>query len=288
MSILIDKRTRLLIQGITGRDGRFHADLMLKYNTDVVAGTSPGKGGTHYLDIPIFNTVLDAVEETQANTSIIFVPAPFAYDAILEAVDGGIELIVCITEGIPVQDVIKASEYAKSKNVLFVGPNSPGIISPGKSLVGIFPSQFFKSGNIGIVSRSGTLTYEVVNYLTKARLGQSTAIGIGGDPIIGLGFIDVLRLFQRDARTKAIVLIGEIGGVEEESAANYIKGFVGKPVVAFIAGKSAPADKQMGHAGAIITKGEGTAIEKIESLRLAGVTIAESPSDIPSLIKGLL
>lgn len=288
MSILIDKKTKVLVQGITGRDGSFHTEKMLHSHTQIVAGTSPGKGGTTIHGVPVFNLVREAVEKTGANTSIIFVPAPFAADAIMEAAASGIQLIICITEGIPTIDVVKAYKYATRKGALLIGPNCPGLMSSEESLVGILPAQIFKKGPIGVVSRSGTLTYEVVYQLSKAGLGQSTAVGIGGDPVVGLYFIDILRRFELDPETKGIVLIGEIGGDAEERAAEYIREHVSKPVVAFIAGRSAPAGKQMGHAGAIISSGSGTAEEKIESLKSAGVKVAQKPSEIPQLMKDIL
>ena len=277
MSILIDKSTRLIVQGITGRDGLFHARKMKEYGTNVVGGTSPGKGGTDANGIPVFNTMYEAVEQTQANTSIIFVPARFAADAI--------KLIVCIAEGIPTLDVIKAHQFIKQKGAILVGPNCPGLISPGKSMVGILPGQVFQKGNVGVISRSGTLTYEIVYHLTANGMGQSTAIGIGGDPVVGLHFRELLEMFQNDTETEAIVLIGEIGGNAEEQAAEYIRNHVTKPVVAFIAGQSAPLGKQMGHAGAIISGTSGSAKEKIEALEAAGIQVAQEPSDIPALLK---
>ena len=285
MSILIDKSTRLSVQGITGRDGLFHARKMKEYGTTVVGGTSPGKGGTDANGIPVFNTMYEAVEQTQANTSIIFVPARFAADAIMEAADAGIRLIVCIAEGIPTLDVIKAHQFIKQKGAILVGPNCPGLISPGKSMVGILPGQVFQKGNVGVISRSGTLTYEIVYHLTANGMGQSTAIGIGGDPVVGLHFRELLEMFQNDTETEAIVLIGEIGGNAEEQAAEYIRNHVTKPVVAFIAGQSAPLGKQMGHAGAIISGTFGSAKEKIEALEAAGIQVAQEPSDIPALLK---
>ena len=284
MSILIDKSTRLIVQGITGRDGLFHARKMKEYGTNVVGGTSPGKGGTDANGIPVFNTMYEAVEQTQANTSIIFVPARFAADAIMEAADAGIQLIVCIAEGIPTLDVIKAHQFIKQKGAILVGPNCPGLISPGKSMVGILPGQVFQKGNVGVISRSGTLTYEIVYHLTANGMGQSTAIGIGG-PVVGLHFRELLEMFQNDTETEAIVLIGEIGGNAEEQAAEYIRNHVTKPVVAFIAGQSAPLGKQMGHAGAIISGTFGSAKEKIEALEAAGIQVAQEPSDIPALLK---
>ena len=253
MSILIDKSTRLIVQGITGRDGLFHAKKMKEYGTKVVGGTSPGKGGTDVDGIPVFNTMYDAVEQTKANTSIIFVPARFAADAIMEAADAGIRVIVCIAEGIPTLDVIKAHQFAEQKGAMLIGPNCPGLISPGKSMVGILPGQVFLEGNVGVISRSGTLTYEIVYHLTANGMGQSTAIGIGGDPVVGLHFRQLLEMFQNDPETEAIVLIGEIGGNAEEKAAEYIRNNVTKPVVAFIAGQSSPPGKKIEHAGVIIS-----------------------------------
>lgn len=285
MSILIDKSTRLIVQGITGRDGGFHTQKMKEYGTNIVGGTSPGKGGSTIFDIPIFNTMYEAVEQTNANTSIIFVPARFAADAIMEAADAGIRLIVCISEGIPTLDVIKAQKFVQQKGAMLIGPNCPGLVSPGKSLVGILPAQIFKEGNIGVISRSGTLTYEVVYHLTNNGMGQSSAVGMGGDPVTGLYFQELLKMLQDDEQTKAIVMIGEIGGNAEELAAEYIKHNVTKPVVAFIAGLTAPAGKQMGHAGAIISSGTGSATEKIAALEAAGVKVAKEPSEIPDLLK---
>lgn len=285
MSILIDKSTRLIVQGITGRDGLFHAKMMKEYGTDVVGGTSPGKGGTSIDGIPVFNTMYETVEQTEANTSIIFVPARFAADAIMEAADAGIQLIICITEGIPTLDVIKAYKFVEEKGALLIGPNCPGLISPGKSMVGILPGQVFQKGNVGVISRSGTLTYEIVYHLTVNGMGQSTAIGIGGDPVVGIHFCKLLEMFENDPETEAIVLIGEIGGNAEEQAAEYIRNHINKPVVAFIAGQSAPPGKQMGHAGAIISGGSGSAKGKIEALEAAGIRVAQEPSDIPKLLK---
>lgn len=285
MSIIIDKSTRLIVQGITGRDGSFHAKLMKEYGTEVVGGTSPGKGGTDVDGIPVFNTVYEAVEQTEANTSIIFVPARFAADAIMEAADAGIRLIVCITEGIPTLDVIKAYRFAEQKGAMLIGPNCPGIISPEKSLVGILPGQVFKQGNVGIISRSGTLTYEIVFQLTANDMGQSTAIGIGGDPVVGVHFLQLLEMFEKDPKTEAIVMIGEIGGNAEELAAEYIRDHVSKPVVAFIAGQTAPPGKQMGHAGAIISGSSGSAKDKIAALEAAGIEVAQEPADVPQLLK---
>ena len=288
MSILIDKSTRLIVQGITGRDGSFHTRKMIEYGTNIVGGTSPGKGGTEILGVPIFNTVYEAVQQTQADTSIIFVPARFAADAIMEAADAGIKLIICISEGIPTLDVVKAYRYVQMKGVMLIGPNCPGLMSPGKSLVGILPAQIFKEGNIGVISRSGTLTYEVVYLLTAAGLGQSSAIGMGGDPVVGLYFRELLQMLQNDPDTEAIVMIGEIGGNAEEQAAEYIRKYVTKPVVAFIAGQAAPQGKQMGHAGAIISGGSGSAADKIAALEAAGVKVVNEPSEIPDILKNLL
>jgi len=285
MSILINESTRLIVQGITGRDGSFHTKKMLEYGTKVVGGTTPGKGGTEILGVPVFNTVYEAVEKTQANTSIIFVPARFAADAIMEAADAGIKLIVCISEGVPTLDVIEAYRFVQLKGAMLIGPNCPGLMSPGESLVGILPGQIFKKGNIGVISRSGTLTYEVVYHLTAAGMGQSSAVGMGGDPVVGLYFRELLEMLQNDPDTDAIVMIGEIGGNAEEQAAEYIKNHITKPVVGFIAGQSAPQGKQMGHAGAIISSGSGTAAEKIAALEAAGVRVAKEPSEIPNLLK---
>lgn len=288
MSILIDKSTRLIVQGITGRDGSFHTRKMIEYGTNIVGGTSPGKGGTEILGVPIFNTVYEAVQQTQADTSIIFVPARFAADAIMEAADAGIKLIICISEGIPTLDVVKAYRYVQMKGVRLIGPNCPGLMSPGKCLAGILPAQIFKEGNIGVISRSGTLTYEVVYLLTTAGLGQSSAIGMGGDPVVGLYFRELLQMLQNDPDTEAIVMIGEIGGNAEEQAAEYIRKYVTKPVVAFIAGQAAPQGKQMGHAGAIISGGSGSAADKIAALEAAGVKVVNEPSEIPDILKNLL
>ena len=285
MSILINESTRLIVQGITGRDGSFHTKKMLEYGTKVVGGTTPGKGGTDTLGVPVFNTVADAVKATQANTSIIFVPARFAADAIMEAADAGIALIICISEGVPTLDVVKAHRFVQMKGAMLIGPNCPGLMSPEKSLVGILPGQIFKKGNIGVISRSGTLTYEVVYHLTANGMGQSSAIGMGGDPAVGLYFRELLEMLQNDPDTDAIVMIGEIGGNAEEQAAEYIKKHVTKPVVGFIAGQSAPPGKQMGHAGAIISSGSGTAAEKIAALEAAGVQVAKEPSEIPNILK---
>ncbi|MDO9680332.1 MAG: succinate--CoA ligase subunit alpha [Bacteroidales bacterium] len=285
MSILINKDTRLVVQGITGRDGGFHAAKMAEYGTKVVAGTSPGKGGQHALGIPVFNSVADAVTKEGANTSVIFVPAPFVKDAIMEAADSGVSLIICITEGVPTLDVVEAKRYADLKGVSLIGPNCPGLISPGKSLVGIMPGNIFKEGRTGVISRSGTLTYEVVYNLTLSGIGQSTAIGVGGDPVVGLYYLELLKMFENDPETDSIVLIGEIGGDAEEQAAQYIKDHVTKPVAAFIAGVTAPPGKRMGHAGAIISSGTGTAKEKTDAFAKAGVPVASEPVQIPDLLR---
>lgn len=288
MSVLIDKNSKVLVQGVTGRDGSFHALKMRSYGTNIVGGTSPGKGGQNVEGIPVFNTVAEAVEKTGADTSIIFVPAPFAKDAMFEAADAGIKLIVCITEGVPVMDAVAAQHYIKLKGARLVGPNCPGLISPDKSMVGILPTNIFKKGGTGVISRSGTLTYEIVDSLTKSGFGESTAIGVGGDPVVGLYFEDMLQLFQDDPETDSIVLVGEIGGDAEERAADFIKKNITKPVVAFISGRQAPKGKQMGHAGAIITTGSGTAAEKIEAFEAVGVPVAKETSEIPTLLKQLM
>lgn len=285
MSILIDKNTRLIVQGVTGRDGGFHAAKMSGYGTNVVGGTSPGKGGDMIGSIPVFNTVKDAVSETGANTSVIFVPAPFTKDAMMEAADAGIELIVCITEGVPTLDVVEAYNFIKKKGAKLIGPNCPGLISPEKSLVGIMPSMIFKEGGTGVISRSGTLTYEVVYNLTTKGMGQSTAVGVGGDPVVGLYYQELLQMFEDDPDTDSIAIIGEIGGDAEEQAAEYIRKNITKPIAAFIAGREAPPGKQMGHAGAIISSGSGTAAEKIKAFEDAGVPVAKEPGQIPELLK---
>ncbi len=295
MSILIDKSTRLVVQGITGRDGAFHTQQMIAYGTKVVAGVTPGKGGTQMHGVPVFDSVAAAVAATKANASVIYVPAPFAADAIMEAADAGIGLIVCITEGVPVRDTMVAFHHVATLREQhgngrprLVGPNCPGLLAPGIARVGIMPGHIAKPGPIGVVSRSGTLTYEVVHQLTLADLGQSTCLGIGGDPIIGTNFIDALTAFEADPRTEAICLMGEIGGTDEEEAAHFIRRHVTKPVVAFIAGQTAPPGKRMGHAGAIISGGTGTAAEKMAAFEAAGVPVARIPSEIPSLIRAAL
>ncbi len=289
MSILVDKNTRLIVQGITGKEGTFHTLQMIEYGTNVVGGVTPGKGGTIHEGIPVFDTVAEAVKETGANASVIYVPPPFAADAIMEAAAAGLPLVVCITEGVPVADMVKAREYlADRSSTRLIGPNCPGIISPGKCKIGIMPGHIHKEGRIGVVSRSGTLTYEAVGQLTAVGLGQSSAIGIGGDPIIGTNHTDALRLFQEDDETDAIVMIGEIGGTAEEDAAAYAKEHITKPIVAFIAGQTAPPGRRMGHAGAIISGGKGTASEKMKALREAGIRVVESPADIGKAIQEVL
>lgn len=288
MSILVDKNTRLLVQGITGREGEFHTRQMMAYGTNVVAGTSgPGRGGQKAIDgqVPIFNTIAEAVEATGANTSVIYVPAAGATDAIREAAGSGISLVICITEGIPALDMVSTFAFVKEQGVRLIGPNCPGLLTPGAAKVGIIPGNIATPGPVGVVSKSGTLTYEAVDALTRLGLGQSTIVGIGGDPIIGTNFIDVLELFQNDPQTEAIVLIGEIGGTAEQEAAAFIKERVTKPVVSFIAGQTAPPGKRMGHAGAIISGGEGTAQEKIAALEAVGAKVAKLPTDIAQLVK---
>src|SRR4051812_7503213 len=278
MSILVDNNTRLIVQGLTGREGTFHAKACAEYGTKVVGGVTPGKGGTTHEGWPIFNTVQDAVQQTGANVSVIFVPPPFAADAIMEAVDSELPLVVCITEGVPAQDMVKVWDYMQGKQTRLIGPNCPGIISPGKAKIGIMPARIHKQGHVGIVSRSGTLTYEAMHQLTVRGIGQSTAIGIGGDPIIGTNFIDALDLFNKDPETEAIIMIGEIGGTAEENAAEFVKANVKKPVVGFIAGQTAPPGRRMGHAGAIISGGKGTAAEKFKAMEAAGIHIVKSPA----------
>jgi len=288
MSILVDESTRLLVQGITGREGTFHTQQAVAYGTKVVAGVTPGKGGSSVDDIPVFNTVREARDETGANVSVIFVPPAFAADAIMEAADAGLPLVVAITEGIPTLDMIRVMEFLHSTKTRLIGPNCPGIISPGKCKVGIMPGAIHRPGHVGVVSRSGTLTYEAVGQLTALGIGQSTCIGIGGDPIIGTTFVDALRLFNEDPETHGIVLIGEIGGTAEEEAAEFIQAQVKKPVVGFVAGRTAPPGRRMGHAGAIISGGKGTAPDKIAALGAAGVTVAESPALIGETLKGIM
>jgi succinyl-CoA synthetase alpha subunit len=288
MSILVDKKTRLIVQGITGSEGSFHTEQMIEYGTNVVAGVTPGKGGSDFEGIPVFNTVEEAVKQKKANASVIFVPPAFAADAIYEAVSAGIKVIVCITEGIPAADMVKVYDTIKDKGVVLVGPNCPGVISPGKAKVGIMPGFIHKAGKIGVVSRSGTLTYEAVKQLTDVNLGQSTCVGIGGDPVVGSEFVDIIKMFNEDPGTEGIVMIGEIGGTAEEEAAEFIKKNVKKPVVGFIAGRTAPPGRRMGHAGAIISGGKGTAIEKMNAMKRAGIKVVDSPAEIGStMLKAL-
>ena len=284
MSILVNKNTRLIVQGITGREGMFHAEQMIAYGTNVVGGVTPGKGGQWSVGVPVFDSVRDAVRATEANTSIIYVPAAFSPDAIMEAVDAGIELVICITEGIPTLDMVKVRAYVDQSDSRLIGPNCPGLITPGQAKVGIMPGHIHIPGNVGVVSRSGTLTYEVVAALTARGIGQSTAVGIGGDPIIGSTFIDILRLFEEDPETEQVVMIGEIGGTDEEEAAAFIREQMSKPVTGFIAGQTAPPGKRMGHAGAIISGGKGTAAEKVQVLEAVGVRMAKQPTDIAELV----
>jgi len=290
MSILVDKKTRLVVQGITGGEGSFHTKQMIEYKTNVVAGVTPGKGGTTFegTKVPIFNTVAEAVEKAKANTSVIFVPPAFASDAILEAANAGIKVIICITEGIPAKDMTTTYNAIKNKDVVLVGPNCPGVISPGKAKVGIMPGFIHKQGKIGVVSRSGTLTYEAVKQLTDLKIGQSTCVGIGGDPIIGSQFKKIIKMFNDDPGTEGIVMIGEIGGSAEEDAAAFIKKTVTKPVVGFIAGRTAPPGRRMGHAGAIISGGKGTAAEKMAAMKKAGIHVVESPAEIGITMKKAL
>jgi succinyl-CoA synthetase alpha subunit len=285
MSIIVDEKSRIVVQGITGNEGKFHTGQMIDYGTPVVAGVVPGRGGQTYLERPIYNTVKEAVQEVEANTSIIFVPAAFAMDAALESIEAGIETVIIITEGLPTLDMMKVYHEAKRVGTRVIGPNCPGIISPGKAKVGIMPAHIHRPGRIGVISRSGTLTYEMVNELTINGYGQSTCIGIGGDPIIGTSFVDALALFEADPDTDAIVMIGEIGGTDEETAANYVKENMKKPVFGFIAGRTAPPGKRMGHAGAIISGGKGTAEEKVAALQHAGISVAERPDQITQSMK---
>jgi len=288
LSVLVDKNTRLLVQGITGKEGTFHAKQMIEYGTQVVGGVTPGKGGTTHEGVPVFNSVADAVKETGANASVIYVPPPFAAEAIMEAADAGLPLVVCITEGIPVIDMVAVKEYLADKKTRLIGPNCPGVISPGKCKIGIMPGHIHKEGRIGVVSRSGTLTYEAVGQLTALGLGQSTAIGIGGDPIVGTTHLNALALFQDDDETHGIVMIGEIGGTAEEDAAEFARDNVTKPIVAFIAGQTAPPGRRMGHAGAIIAGGKGTAAEKMKALEAAGIRVVHSPAEIGQAMKDAL
>jgi succinyl-CoA synthetase alpha subunit len=286
MSIFIDRATKLVVQGITGRDGSFHARQMLEYGTPVVAGVTPGKGGQTFEGlVPVFNTVAEAVAATQANTSVIYVPARFAADAVYEAADAGVGLVVCISEGVPVLDMTRVMPYLRERGARLIGPNCPGAISPGKAKVGIIPGQICREGKVGVVSRSGTLTYEVVHQLTRAGYGQSTCVGIGGDPIIGTNFIDCLEAFERDPETTGIVMIGEIGGTDEQQAAEYAKAHVTKPIVGFIAGQTAPPGRRMGHAGAIISGASGTAAEKMAAFERAGVSVMKRPADVVPLLR---
>jgi succinyl-CoA synthetase alpha subunit len=288
MSVLVDQNTRLLVQGFTGKEGTFHAQQAIQYGTRVVGGSVPGKGGTRHLDLPVFNTVIEAVRETGANASVIFVPPPFAADAIMEAADAGLALVVCITEGIPTLDMVKVWDFLQGRNTRLIGPNCPGVISPGKCKVGIMPGAIHKEGHVGVVSRSGTLTYEAVGQLTGLGIGQSTCIGIGGDPIIGTNFIDAIRMFNEDPDTHAIVMIGEIGGNAEEQAAAYIRDNVKKPVIGFVAGQTAPPGRRMGHAGAIISGGSGAASDKIKAMQESGITVCSSPAEIGEKVKSRL
>ncbi len=288
MSVLVDQSTRLLVQGFTGKEGSFHSQQAIAYGTNVVGGVTPGKGGTTHLERPVFDTVYAAVKATAANASVIFVPPPFAADAIMEAADAGVALVVCISEGIPTMDMVRTWKYLQGRQTRLVGPNCPGVISPGKCKIGIMPGHIHKQGHVGVVSRSGTLTYEAVGQLTRLGIGQSTCIGIGGDPIIGTNFVDAIKMFSDDPDTHAIVMIGEIGGNAEETAAKYIQEYVRKPVVGFIAGRTAPPGRRMGHAGAIVSGGSGAASDKIAAMQAAGITVCESPADIGQNIQSKL
>lgn len=285
MSILVDEQTKVVVQGITGGEGTFHTKQMLEYGTRIVAGVTPGKGGTACEGVPVFNTVRDGVRDTGANASVIFVPPPFAADAVMEAAEAGIELIVCLTEGIPTLDMVMVRQYLKGRNTALIGPNTPGVISPGRCKIGVMAGYIHRPGTVGIISRSGTLTYEVVDQLTKLGLGQSTCLGIGGDPIVGLSFVDLLERFEKDPGTEAVVMIGEIGGTQEEEAAAFFREQMTKPVVAFIAGVSAPPERRMGHAGAIVTRGVGGAAAKIKALEEAGIRVVRSPSEVGITVK---
>jgi succinyl-CoA synthetase alpha subunit len=288
MSVLVDQNTRVIFQGFTGREASFHAQASIDYKTQVVGGVTPGKGGQTHLGLPVFNTVAEAVKQTGANASVIFVPPPYAADAVMEATEAGLPLVVCITEGIPTADMVQVRDFMQGRSTRLIGPNCPGIISPGKCKIGIMPAHIHKQGNVGVVSRSGTLTYEAVGQLTKLGIGQSTCIGIGGDPIIGTSFLDAIQLFNSDPDTKAIVMIGEIGGNAEETAAAYIKQNVKKPVVGFIAGQTAPPGRRMGHAGAIISGGSGKAEDKMKAMTEAGITVCASPAEIGEKVKSRL